>query len=166
MTGAGRRVEGAGYAGASRDVLQSCLSSRAGSPPTVHGRHETGRRNARGGGRRQDPAALALEALAPLKPRVLSVSARGVPAWSILSSTVVGFACVVAAYISPKGVFLFLLNSSGAIILFVYLLICVSQLRMRRTIPPERLRVKMWGYPVLTVLTALALRRLRAHGLM
>jgi hypothetical protein len=87
MTGAGRRVEGASYAGASRDVLQSCLSSRAGSPPTVHGRHETGRRNARGGGRRQDPAALALEALAPLKPRVLSVSARGVPAWSILSST-------------------------------------------------------------------------------
>ena len=53
--------------------------------------------------------------------------------------------------------FLFLLNSSGAIILFVYLLICLSQLRMRRTIPPEQLRVKMWVYPVLTVLTALAI---------
>jgi GABA permease len=89
--------------------------------------------------------------------RMLSVNERGVPAWSILSSTVVGFACVVAAYISPKGVFLFLLNSSGAIILFVYLLISLSQLRMRRTIPPERLRVKMWGFPVLTVLTALAI---------
>jgi GABA permease len=89
--------------------------------------------------------------------RMLSVSARGVPAWSILTSTIVGFACVVAAYISPKGVFLFLLNSSGAIILFVYLLISLSQLRMRRTIPAERLKVKMWGYPALTVLTALAI---------
>jgi GABA permease len=28
---------------------------------------------------------------------------------------------------------------------------------MRPTIPPERLRVKMWFYPVLTVLTALAI---------
>jgi GABA permease len=89
--------------------------------------------------------------------RMLSVNTRGVPAWSILSSTIIGFACVVAAYISPKGVFLFLLNSSGAIILFVYLLISLSQLRMRRTIPPEKLRVKMWGYPLLTVLTALAI---------
>jgi GABA permease len=51
-------------------------------------------------------------------------------------------------------VFLFLLNSSGAIILFVCLLICLSQLRLRRTTPPEKLKVKMWFYPVLTVLTA------------
>ena len=79
------------------------------------------------------------------------------PAWAILTSTVVGFLCVIAAAISPKGVFLFLLNSSGAIILFVYLLICLSQLRMRRMVPPEKLIVKMWFYPVLTVLTALAI---------
>jgi GABA permease len=89
--------------------------------------------------------------------RLLEVSSRGVPMWSILSSTVVGFACVVAAYLSPDTVFLFLLNSSGAIILFVYLLICLSELRMRPTIPPERLKVRMWGYPSLTVLTALAI---------
>ena len=89
--------------------------------------------------------------------QMLSISARGVPVWSIISSSVVGFACVVAAYISPDKVFLFLLNSSGAIILFVYLLIALSELRMRRTIPPERLKVKMWFYPVLTVLTAAAI---------
>ena len=53
--------------------------------------------------------------------------------------------------------FLFLLNSSGAIILFVYLLISPLELRMRRTIPPERLKVKMWFYPVLTLLTAAAI---------
>ena len=89
--------------------------------------------------------------------RMLYVSGRGIPMWSILASTVVGFACVVAAYVSPDKVFLFLLNSSGAIILFVYLLICLSQLRMRRTIPPERLRVKMWFYPVLTIVAALGI---------
>src|SRR5919107_1213507 len=89
--------------------------------------------------------------------RMLRISKRGVPAWAILSSSVVGFLCVIAAYISPDTVFLFLLNSSGAIILFVYLLIALSQLRMRPTIPPERLRVKMWLYPVLTLLTAAAI---------
>jgi len=88
--------------------------------------------------------------------RMLTISKRGVPAWAILSSSVVGFLCVIAAYVSPDTVFL-LLNSSGAIILFVYLLISLSQLRMRPTIPPERLRVKMWLYPVLTLLTAAAI---------
>jgi GABA permease len=89
--------------------------------------------------------------------RMLSINSRGVPMWAILTSTVVGFACVIAAYVSPDQVFLFLLNSSGAIILFVYLLICLSQLRLRRTTPPERLTVKMWFHPVLPILTALAI---------
>jgi GABA permease len=88
---------------------------------------------------------------------MLRISKRGVPAWAILSSSVIGFLCVIAAYVSPNQVFLFLLNSSGAIILFVYLLISLSQLRMRPKIPPERLKVKMWFYPVLTLLTAAAI---------
>jgi GABA permease len=89
--------------------------------------------------------------------RLLKLNRKGVPAWAILSSTMVGFLCVIAAAISPDKVFLFLLNSSGAIILFVYLLICLPQLRMRRMVPPEKLIVKMWLYPVLTILTALAI---------
>lgn len=64
---------------------------------------------------------------------------------------------MIAAAISPDQVFLFLLNSSGAIILFVYLLIAISQLILRRRTPPERLQVKMWLYPVLTVLTIAAM---------
>jgi GABA permease len=60
---------------------------------------------------------------------------------------------VIAAKLSPNRVFLFLLNSSGAIILFVYLLIAVSQLVLRRRTPPDRLRVKMWFHPVLSLLT-------------
>jgi GABA permease len=89
--------------------------------------------------------------------QMLRLSNRGVPMWAILGSSVIGFLCVIAAYVSPDQVFLFLLNSSGAIILFVYLLICLSQLRMRRMVSPERLKVKMWFYPVLTVLTAAAI---------
>ena len=69
--------------------------------------------------------------------RLLEVSRKGVPLMAILSSTLIGYLCVVAAYVSPKTVFLFLLNSSGAIILFVYLLICVSELVMRPKIPAD-----------------------------
>ena len=89
--------------------------------------------------------------------RLLEVSSAGVPVAAILSSTAIGYLCVVAAYVSPDTVFLFLLNSSGAIILFVYLMIGVSQLVMRPKIPPERLKVKMWGYPILTLLTIAAM---------
>ena len=77
--------------------------------------------------------------------------------WAILSSTVVGFLCVIAAYVSPDTVFLFLLNSSGAIILFVYLLIALSQFVLRRRTPEAELPVKMWGFPVLTLLTIAAM---------
>jgi GABA permease len=89
--------------------------------------------------------------------RLLETNARGVPVAAILSSTAIGYLCVIAAYVSPDTVFLFLLNSSGAIILFVYLLIGISQLVMRPNISPEKLKVKMWGYPVLTVLTIVAM---------
>jgi GABA permease len=88
---------------------------------------------------------------------LLRMNRKNVPMWAILGSTIVGFLCVVAAAVSPDHVFLFLLNSSGAIILFVYLLICLSQLRMRRKISPDRLVIKMWAYPVLTLLTAAAM---------
>jgi GABA permease len=91
-------------------------------------------------------------------PQVLTgLNGRGVPVWAILASTVVGFLCVVAAYVSPDTVFLFLLNSSGAVILFVYLLIAVSQLVLRRRTPEDELVVKMWAFPVLTIAAILGI---------
>ncbi|WP_051570937.1 amino acid permease [Cryptosporangium arvum] len=89
--------------------------------------------------------------------RLTRLSGRGVPVAAILVSTVIGFLCVIAAFISPDTVFLFLLNSSGAVILFVYLFICLSQLILRRRTPDDELPVKMWGYPVLTGLVVLAI---------
>jgi len=88
---------------------------------------------------------------------LITVNRRGVPMVAILTSTVVGFLCVIAAAVSPGTVFLFLLNSSGAIIIFVYLLIAVSQLILRRTTPPDKLLVKMWLYPYLTIATIAAM---------
>jgi GABA permease len=89
--------------------------------------------------------------------RLITVNGRGVPVWAILSSTVVGFLSVIAAYVSPDTVFTFLLNSSGAVILFVYLLIALSQFVLRRKTPDEDLKVKMWFFPVLTVLAAVGI---------
>jgi GABA permease len=89
--------------------------------------------------------------------RLITVNRRGVPVWTILASTVVGFLSVIAAYVSPDTVFLFLLNSSGAVILFVYLLIAISQFVLRRRTPEDQLSVKMWFFPVLTILAALGI---------
>jgi len=88
---------------------------------------------------------------------LITVNSRGVPTWAILSSTVIGFLCVIAAYVSPDTVFSFLLNSSGAIILFVYLLIAVSQVVLRRRTPEDRLLVKMWLFPALSLATIAAM---------
>ncbi len=52
--------------------------------------------------------------------QMLKVSGRGVPYLAIVCSSVVGFLCVIMAGVAPGTVFLFLLNSSGAIVLFVY----------------------------------------------
>ncbi|GAA1178732.1 GABA permease [Kitasatospora gansuensis] len=87
-------------------------------------------------------------------PRAFArVSADGVPRTAILSSVVFGFVAVFFNYTSPDTIFKFLINSSGAVALFVWLVICFSQLRMRRIIEretPERLTVRMWLYPYLT----------------
>lgn len=85
------------------------------------------------------------------------VSRSGVPRVAILVSSIVGFLCVIAAAISPDTVFLFLLNSSGSVILFIYLLIAISQIVLRRRTSPEKLIVRMWLFPGLSVLVVLAI---------
>jgi len=89
--------------------------------------------------------------------RLVKLSRRGVPHIAILFSSAVGFGCVIMAWLAPDTVFLVLLNSSGAIILFVYWLIALSQIILRRRTPAEKLRVKMWFFPVLSILTLVAI---------
>jgi gamma-aminobutyrate permease len=103
-------------------------------------------------------------------PRWLVKTNRShVPARAVLLASLVGFAGVVAAILSPSLVFAFLVNASGAIIAVIYLAIAVSQVRTRRAreragAPPPTL--PMWWFPwlsyvaiagMLTVLIAMAL---------
>ena len=84
---------------------------------------------------------------------LLDVNRRGVPVKAILLTSSIGFASTIVSYLSPDKVFLFLVNSSGAIALFVYVLIALSELKMRRRLEreaPERLKVRMWLFPYLT----------------
>ncbi|MET9318986.1 amino acid permease [Streptomyces sp. NPDC003038] len=85
------------------------------------------------------------------------VNKKGVPTAAILGSVVFGFAAVYFNYAFKDTVFNFLLNSSGAVALFVWLVICLTQLRMRGILlreAPEKLTVKMWLFPYLTWATA------------
>lgn len=81
------------------------------------------------------------------------LSRNGVPVRAILFATLFGYVAVVMSYISPDTVFAFLVDSYGTVAIFVYILIAISQLRLRARLEreaPERLRVKMWAYPYLT----------------
>ena len=79
-------------------------------------------------------------------------NASGTPYWAVMMSTGAAFLAVFANYVAPSQVFEFLLASSGAIALLVYLVIAVSQLRMRqkRTAEGEKIAFKMWLFPGLT----------------
>ncbi|MEV7459401.1 amino acid permease [Streptomyces rubiginosohelvolus] len=88
------------------------------------------------------------------------VNRRGVPQAAILASVVFGFVAVFFNYQWPDTVFQFLLNSSGAVALFVWLVICFTQLRMRGIIlreTPGKLVVRMWLFPYLTWATIAAI---------
>jgi GABA permease len=65
---------------------------------------------------------------------------------------VVGFMTVIANYLMPKEVFDILLATSGTIALLVYLVIAISQLRMRQRMEAngETSAFRMWMFPVLT----------------
>jgi GABA permease len=93
-------------------------------------------------------------------PALARLDARGVPVAAILASTAFGYATVVMSYVSPERVFAFLVNSYGTVAIFVYVLIAFSELRLRRRLEreaPERLRIRMWGYPWLTRLTIIGM---------
>ncbi|GAA3912351.1 amino acid permease [Streptomyces gulbargensis] len=86
-------------------------------------------------------------------PKALGRLYGGVPRPAVLVSSVFGFACVLLSYWRPNDIFIWLLNTIGAIILVVWFFIAASQLVLRRRTEreePEKLVVKMWAFPVLT----------------
>jgi GABA permease len=86
---------------------------------------------------------------------LVRTNARHVPNRSVLLASLFGFAGVMAAILSPAGVYVFLTNSSGAIIAIIYLMIGVAQVVSRRAreragLPPSAL--PMWFFPWLSYL--------------
>jgi GABA permease len=91
---------------------------------------------------------------------LVKLSENGVPVRAILFSTLFAYGAIGASYVSADLVFPFIVNSYGILILFVYLLIAISQLRLRKRLEresPERIKVKMWLFPYLTYLAIFAM---------
>ncbi len=82
-----------------------------------------------------------------------AVSARRVPSLGILFGTAGGLLAALASIISPDLVFMFLINTSGAIILFIYLVIALAQIRLRQKLQArgETIALKMWLFPALSM---------------
>lgn len=88
------------------------------------------------------------------------VSASGVPRPAVVASSVFGFIAVLLNFWWPETVFTWLLNTVGAATLVVWAFIAVSQLISRRRLEreaPEKLVVKMWAFPVLTIVALLGI---------
>lgn len=84
---------------------------------------------------------------------LLKVSSGGVPRRAVLASVAFGFVSVILNLEWPDSIFQYLLNAVGSVLLFVWGLIAVSQLRLRRRIEretPELLTLRMWCFPYLT----------------
>ncbi|KND28881.1 amino acid transporter [Streptomyces anulatus] len=83
-------------------------------------------------------------------------STGGVPRRAVLASVAFGFVSVLLNLLWPDTVFLYMLNSVGAVLLFVWALIAASQLRLRARLEqeaPEALSLRMWCFPYLTWVT-------------
>src|SRR5271169_6217724 len=87
-------------------------------------------------------------------PQALVVlNARRVPVVSVLIGAAAGFLGIIAATQAPQQVFDFLVSSSGAVIVFVYMAICVAQIALRRRRERDGLPkppVNMWLFPYLS----------------
>ncbi|WP_151766029.1 amino acid permease [Acinetobacter colistiniresistens] len=83
---------------------------------------------------------------------VTKINVAGVPTIAVFASTLIGLICCAVNYLFPGQVFGFLLSTTGSIALVVYLVIAVSQLRLRTKLDKDGATVpfKMWLFPWLT----------------
>ncbi|MFJ5101487.1 amino acid permease [Streptomyces sp. NPDC088554] len=91
---------------------------------------------------------------------LLAVGPGGVPRRAVLASVAFGFVSVLLNLKWPDSIFLYMLNAVGAVLLFVWALIAVSQLRLRPQLEretPQLLVLRMWLFPGLTWATLAAI---------
>jgi GABA permease len=80
----------------------------------------------------------------------VQLSKSKVPARAILIASIFAYLALAASVISPDLVFNFLISSSGALMLFIYMLIAIAQYNLRNRFEreaPERLKLRMWFHP-------------------
>jgi len=88
---------------------------------------------------------------------LVQLSRRRVPVRSILIGSLFAYMALAASVLSPQLVFSFLVNASGAIMLIVYLLVCLAQIRSRRALgelAARQLPVRMWLFPLASYASA------------
>ena len=86
---------------------------------------------------------------------LVKLNPRRVPSRSVMLGSVAGLLGVIAQYYSPDGLFAFLVNASGALILVIYLTMVISHVRLRRQAIAANLSLAMpmWWFPWLSYLT-------------
>ncbi|MFM7027837.1 MAG: amino acid permease [Chakrabartia sp.] len=80
----------------------------------------------------------------------VKLSRSRVPARAILIASLFSYGALAASVLAPDRVFNFLVTSSGAIMLFIYLIIAFAQLRLRTRFEaddPAALKIRMWLFP-------------------
>jgi GABA permease len=86
---------------------------------------------------------------------LVKLNSRRVPVGSVLMSAIAGFLGIIAATETPQKVFDFLVSSSGALIVYVYMTIMISHINLRfarRRAGQSEPPVKMWLFPWLSYL--------------
>ncbi|MEK5397563.1 GABA permease (4-amino butyrate transport carrier) [Paenibacillus sp. VTT E-133280] len=86
-------------------------------------------------------------------PRSLAkTSAKGVPINSLKLCAVVLVIGSLLAYFAQDGLFRLLMAVPGFVVILVWISICMSQLKLRRSYPKEP-TFKVWGFPYITAIT-------------
>jgi GABA permease len=81
---------------------------------------------------------------------LVQLNERRVPTRSVLMGSLAGVLGILAAITSSQTVFAFLVNASGALMVFIYMMVAISQIRLRRAreasgaAPPA---ISMWFFP-------------------
>jgi len=75
------------------------------------------------------------------------IDRRGVPAAAILVASALSMLIIPLDGPYSQDLYSFLLNASGALMIFVYIGVASSQLILRKRTPPEELHVRAWFHP-------------------
>ena len=81
---------------------------------------------------------------------LVKLSWNRVPARAIIAGSAFGYLAMAAAVLSPQGVFSFLVNASGALMLFIYLLLCFALIKDRKALARDGKplpAIRMWFHP-------------------